>query len=413
MYIGTSKGSAPYTFQEEHARKLEPFLEKLRRVAQNKNYSDPECSIRLPFDEAILENVEAIYAKTTHPKLKYIVVIGIGGSNLGAKALYDALWGYHDTAEPLRTPKIIWLDTSDEIYLDKVTALLGKLSQPEEAVIIQISKSGSTSETAENGSRIWNMFGKDSTFTRKRWVVITDKGSPLSAWAAEEDLYRLEIPKNVGGRFSVFAASGLLPLRYLTGNLQSLLEGARLGFESCTKSSDSNPAVMGAIALLYSKQQGKRIHDTFVFHPQLESLGKWYRQLLAESIGKEHDRAGRSVREGILPTVSVGSTDLHSMAQLYLGGPRQSFTTFLSAKAGTNPLMAAIREGTEHAYAKQVMPFFDVALDDISLRSLGEYMQWKMIETMCLGELLGVNTFDQPAVELYKAETRDILKKKN
>lgn len=412
MRIDTSGAQVLDSVLEGNIRRLAPYLERLQEISQTQDYTEPECSVRLPFDGAILESVESVFKKTNHDKLKYVIVVGIGGSNLGAKALYDALWGYHDSVEPQRFPKLIWLDTSDEACIGKAEALLSRLNQPEEAVIIQISKSGSTSETSLNGDRLWSTFGKDSTFARKRWVAITDRGSRLAEWAAKEEIHLLEIPKNVGGRFSVFSASGLLPLRYITGNLKSLLEGAQESLRACLKQED-NPAVTGATLLHHHKTHGKKIHDTFVFHPQLESVGKWYRQLLGESIGKEKDRDGKVVREGIVPTVSVGSTDLHSMAQLYLGGPKLSFTTFLSAKAGTNNLMGAIREGTERAYRAQDLPFMDVILDDISLRSLGGFMQWKMIETMLLGELLNLNAFDQPAVELYKKETRDILEKKN
>ncbi len=171
----------------------------------------------------------------------------------------------------------------------------------------------------------------------------------------------------------------------------------------------------------------------FLFAPCLESLGKWYRQLLAESIGKEFDRDGKVVHCGIMPTVSIGSTDLHSMGQLYLAGPNDKMTTFVSVQNHTRSvsipkkgvfnglvegiygktsteIMNAILKGIKRTYQKKKIPFCEIVLDDISPKSLGEFMQFKMMEVMFLGELFNVNVFDQPNVESYKIETKRILK---
>lgn len=153
---------------------------------------------------------------------------------------------------------------------------------------------------------------------------------------------------------------------------------------------------------------------------------------MAESLGKEFDRNGRKVNVGITPTVSVGSTDLHSVAQLYLGGPYDKFTTFISIENSRSRLLvplrddysdlvpgidgksldeilSAILEGTKEAFRKDKRPFIEISLPDKSESAIGQFMQLKMIETMYLGHLLNVNPFDQPDVEKYKKETRRIL----
>jgi glucose-6-phosphate isomerase len=152
---------------------------------------------------------------------------------------------------------------------------------------------------------------------------------------------------------------------------------------------------------------------------------------MGESIGKEKDTKGNKVNSGITPTVSTGSTDLHSMAQLYIGGPKDKVTTFVYANTNNDILvpedqlmqglvegiqnkpakqiMNAILEGTKIAYKNVEHPYMEILLDDLNEYSLGEFLQFKMIEMMYLGKLLNVNTFDQPNVEDYKKETKKIL----
>lgn len=174
------------------------------------------------------------------------------------------------------------------------------------------------------------------------------------------------------------------------------------------------------------------IHDLFVFSVQLESLGKWYRQLVGESLGKEFDTDGNKVHVGITPTVSVGSIDLHSVGQLYLGGPYDKFISFLSidehkptisvpklaqfdelvANIQGKPLasiMQAILHGVKAAYKKSERPFCSFIWPTLSPYYLGQFMQLSLLEIVYLGNLLNVNPFDQPNVEQYKDETRKVL----
>ncbi len=175
-------------------------------------------------------------------------------------------------------------------------------------------------------------------------------------------------------------------------------------------------------------QKGRRIYDLFLFNIRLEALGKWFRQLLAESLGKGQLKAG------LVPMVSVGPADLHSVGQLYLAGLANQFTTFVfvsSAKINLNvpkegflgklapaqsgkeagEISAAIFEGVKRAYGKRGLPFVEIELSELSPFAIGEFMQFKMIEVVLLAKLLGVNAYDQPNVELYKEETRKILEK--
>jgi len=262
-----------------------------------------------------------------------------------------------------------------------------------------------------------------------RVVAITDEGSKLWEAAGVHDMARLAIPSPVGGRYSVLSAVGLFPLLSVGIDIQRLRQGASRLLDQCFTA--RNIAASSAAILATQLERGAVINDNFFFHPELESAGKWYRQLMGESVGKEKSLDGEIVHTGITPTVSLGSTDLHSVGQLYLGGPKDKLTTFVSAgkpegvavpaqrllpeltpmingKTAAD-VMAAILEGVKIAYQKAGLPYMEVSLDAIDEESLGAFLQFKMLEMMYLGKLLNVNSFDQPSVEDYKIETKRLL----
>lgn len=404
---------------QQTGAKLTDYIQHLEKVLRANNYDAAESSINLPANQELLNQVKQLVSEKVTPKLKYIIDIGIGGSNLGTKAVYDAIHGFFDLIEPERFPKIIFADTTDPEFLSKLSKLLSEITEPEEILINIISKSGTTTETIANAEIILSFLRKE------RIIVTTDENSKFWNWAEQNNVAKLAMPQTVGGRFSVFSAVGLLPLATAGMNIDQLREGAQTTLTSCLdKNISDNPAIISAVILYLQNQQGKNINDNFFFHPELESLGKWYRQLMGESIGK-------SSEVGITPTVSIGSTDLHSMGQLYLGGPNDKVTTFIysdqsatltlpqtsifdnlvpgiSGKSAKN-IMDAILAGTKIAYQKKGLPFMEVILDDISEKSIGEFLQFKMLEMMYLGKLFNINTFDQPNVEEYKIETKKIL----
>lgn len=403
------------------SKNLEPYLERLLKVAEADNYMYDESSINLPFDEKLLEQIYKLKEKYATPRLKYIIDIGIGGSNLGTKAIYDALYGYFDPVEPYRFPKLIFVDTNDPAYVAKLEKFLKThVQHPEEYIINAVSKSGKTTEALVNLEILVSSVKKST----ERLIVTTAYNTGLWKAARNMDVDCLPIPNKVGGRYSVFSAVGLFPLACLGLDMAELLKGAMEARKvGLTKNVLRNASMLSAIILFLNYKKGKLINDNFFFHPELESLGKWYRQLMGESIGKDG--------KGITPTVSLGSADLHSMMQLYLGGIKDKFFTLVSTEnveknlrvphepiidiieeikdKSTKEIMDAILTGVKIAYYKNNLPFMEIILDDISPRSLGQYLQFKMMEMMYLGQLMGVNSFDQPNVESYKIETRKIL----
>lgn len=421
----------------ETAAKLEPYREYLAQIITHDQYDAPECSVNLPIDQNLIGIVKELKKKKTSKKLQYILVIGIGGSNLGTKAVYDAIFGFTDFIDCRRFPRLVFLETNDPEYLRRLRNFLQfEIKHPEQILINIISKSGTTAETVANAEIIIEALKKNlkPEEINERIVVTTDEGSKLWNWAASKKIGKLPVPEIVGGRYSVFSPVGLFPLAAAGIELEGLYEGAATMRKNCIENDlELNPALLSASLIYLNSKAGKTINDNFFFAPQLESIGKWYRQLMGESIGKEQDREGNTVHCGITPTVSIGSTDLHSVGQLYLGGPLDKFTTFVWARNVEEPMqlpaelaapglvehlegksaqsvMSAILEGTKMAYAKKELPFMEIVMPEITPFALGEYLQFKMIEMMYLGRLFEVNPFDQPHVELYKKETRKILK---
>lgn len=416
---------------EESVVSLAEYTAHLRQVRQSGTYDVGESSLNLPDDDALLEAVQYVAQEKKTTALKYSIVVGIGGSNLGTKAVYDALQGHRDALEPQRSPKMLFAETTDPEWLAGVTTLIGGLTSKDEVLVTVISKSGGTTETLANFEIIADALYQKFGDVYDRFVAITDEGSKLWQAAEQQAITCIGIPVQVGGRYSVLSAVGLFPLATVGIDIVQLRHGASALLDHCLN--EESYAAQSASVLALQLKQGYGINDNFFFHPELESLGKWYRQLMGESVGKEHDVNGTVVHTGITPTVSLGSTDLHSVGQLYLGGPKDKLTTFVSAGQSAavvvpqervfadlvpmingksaSDIMDAILQGVQLAYQKAELPYMEVTLDAIDEQSLGAFLQFKMLEMMYLGKLLKVNSFDQPNVESYKIETKQLLER--
>lgn len=405
-----------------------PHVAVVQKVLAQNNYAAPEASVNLPADAEVLFAVEEVSNKIDITKLRYVFLIGIGGSYLGAKAIYDALFSLRDLV-PHTAPRLICIDTNNSALLQSCESLIASLHSPEEYFVVIASKSGGTTETVANAEIVLEMLDARWPKRADRVCVIGDEDSKLVEVGEKLGMHSLTIPPKVGGRYSVFSAVGLLPLVLCKVDVEMLLKGAETMLESGTHVDSSlNPASASALVRAYEYQEGKIVHDWFTFSPQLSSLGGWWRQLIGESIGKTVG----DIAYGITPTVSVGSNDLHSVGQLYFGGPKDKYLTFVtvrnSSKNFTVPqarifpdlvemikgvsvgeIMAAIVHGAKEASTARKVPYMSVVLEDVSAYELGAFMQFAMLETMYLGRMLGVNPFDQPDVEAYKSITKEIL----
>jgi glucose-6-phosphate isomerase len=406
---------------------------KQMKDASEEFYDNDRASINLAFDKEAIQNVKQVIDEKSNLNPSYLVVTGIGGSILGTIAVQEAILGklYNCKKTDL---KILYADNIDsDLISDIISIIEPALINGEKVIINGVSKTGGTTETIANFEVLINVLKKHCENYEKYVVVTTDKDSNFYNFAHEKGFNVLEIPKKVGGRYSVFSPVGLFPLGMLNVNIDELLEGARLIRDKCLDNNIfNNPAALSASLIYLHKNSDVNIHDLFLFSTDLESIGKWYRQLMSESIGKEYDRVGNQIFTGITPTVSIGSVDLHSMAQLYLAGPFDKFTSFINIESNKNntiipdfddysklidiiqgkslnEIMNAILKGVQTSFIKGKRPFMQITLPDKSEFFIGQLLQLKMMEMMYLGFLMGVNPFDQPNVVAYKDETKKIL----
>lgn len=414
-------------------QKLQDEITRISQ-ARNSGYETDYASINVVFDRELLGQVKQVVKEKKSLNPTTLVVIGIGGSNLGTIAVHEAMYGtFYNEQKP--EINVYFADTVDSDYIYDIILLLEQEVEKGHNIIINVvSKSGSTTETIANFEVLLHLLQHYKKDDYQKYVVVTtDEGSKLWKLAQEKGFSLVAVPSNVGGRYSVFSAVGLFPLAMLGVDIDALLAGAQSMVNECLNIDIfNNMAALSAAILFIHYKKGVTIHDTFTFSVDLKSVSKWYRQLMGESIGKAENRAGKTVNVGITPTVSVGSIDLHSVAQLYLGGPYDKFTTFIYSEKNKSNLsipvlnefenlvekiqgkslstiMDAIMQGAQTAYKNNKRPFVSISIPEKSAYYLGQLLQIKMIEMMYLGYLLDVNPFNQPQVELYKKETRKIL----
>ncbi len=429
-YLSTTKRENQS--QEELTRAIE-YAATMRRAMSDNKYALPEASLRLPFDRALYEKSRALANKLAGQKLNYVLHIGIGGSNLGAKAVYEASFGTLDGHSPF-APKMIFADTcAPELLSDIAEILLSEVANKEEIIIIIASKSGTTTETIVNASILVSALEQKLGSLVSRIVCITDEGSPLWRVGEKEGFNLLHIPKMVGGRYSVFSPAGIFPILCMGLDGDLLLKGAQNVVDSCVELGAKSDAYRAALDIFMWSKEGALIFDMFLFQSELESVGKWYRQLFAESIGKNTTVDGTHATHRMVPTVSIGSTDLHSVEQMNLSdssllarilvrvnaphweheflAQERVFAPMVPGIAGRAPcqIMEAIYEGVKAAYRARGVRYSEIELSDTSLETIGAFLQFEMCMVMHLAHLLNINAFDQPNVEEYKQAVRQIL----
>jgi glucose-6-phosphate isomerase len=417
----------------EYAQRLAAEIQKIR-AARTTGYDNGYSFVRLPADEMMRREIKKIgqEKKALNPAL--MIVIGIGGSSVGMEAIFHALYG----TEYNRTPQTLLVYVADTVDADYLYLLMSMaeslLKQGENILLFVASKSGTTVETVANFSLFLSLLMRYKKQYQEFVVVATDEHSPLWDSANAEGYACFAIPKMVGGRYSVLSAVGLFPLYMLNGDIDAVCAGAEKMTDLCTTLPElqNNPAALRAAFIYALYEQKYTIHTMFLFGRCLKSVGQWYKQLMGESIGKEYNLEGKRVNCGITPVVSVGSNDLHSVAQLYLAGPYNTATTFVSVAhvehdmcithqetqklllsyldgKSVHDIMQTILQATMHAYEKNNRPFMHIELPSLSPYYLGQLLQMHMIEMVYLASLLQVNPFDQPNVEGYKQEMRELL----
>lgn len=377
--------------------------------------------------QQLLDRINAT-AKRLRAATDYIVVVGIGGSYLGARAVIAALsdlFSDQYIPEP-NNPKILYAGQNiSEDYL----ASLKKLLSGKKFAIINISKSGTTTEPAIAFRVLRDLLVQQAGADKAKdlIVAITDKEKgALRAMADREGYETYVIPDNVGGRFSVLTPVGLLPIACAGFDISKLIAGARDMENTTRRPGPSNPAQVYAMMRNALYRDGKKIELLVNYNPRLHYFSEWWKQLFGESEGKEN--------KGIFPASVDFTTDLHSMGQWIQQGERTIFETVLSVKEPADSLRipgnAENLDGINYLEGKRVdevnkqaelgtlLAHVDGGVPNIriSVHSLDEYTMGQLIyffEKACAisGYMLGVNPFNQPGVEDYKKNMFALLGK--
>ena len=353
-------------------------------------------------------------------KLADVVVIGIGGSSLGGKAINRAIFKKAGA-------KLHFLENSDPINLEQTLSEI----DADKTIFILISKSGGTIETTSIFKYICSKYELDfnSQKLKDRLIIITDNDSPLSKFAKKYSFSEFNIPLNVGGRFSVLSAVGLVPL-YLAGvNIKELLSGAKEFSDSFFNKNENH--LLNKANFFAKNFKEYRMNVIFAYSSLLEYFVGWYVQIWGESLGKIDDKK-ESV--GLTPIGLIGSIDQHSFLQLVMEGLKDKTVTFLKVKSfesdisvpeitldfieKTNyinthsfqTLINAQCDSTMEAIAEQNIPVDLIEIEKIDEANIGALILYYEILTSAVGVMLNVNTYNQPGVELGKVKLEQKFK---
>ena len=396
------------------------------------NLNSPSSLQKLKaFGEDVRENVDAV------------VSLGIGGSFLGSRVIFDVtcgeFWNERPSAARGGWPEVYFSGNNIDprrtadlvaylLYRAEVTK--SRAGHPFTVLLLVISKSGGTLDTMANFMVLYDRL-REAADVKLRVAAVTDPGeaSPtaLCRLAKEHSWPMFRVPDGVGGRVYVFYEVGRYMAAGIGVDIDGFLAGARAMDESCrTAEVWENPALLNAaLKFIAAKKYGREIEVMMPYGDYLKSLAEWYIQLLAESLGKERDRAGRIVHYGRTPIVAVGTTDMHAQTQQHQEGPLNKVVQFirvekwpedqmipnvfpdvpsLSAVAGVTMAEAleAARQANAEALAANDRFNALFSLPELNAFHLGELMYLLALSVAYEGELADVDAFNQPGVEAYK-----------
>lgn len=434
--IGSEHGITPGDLKS-----IGPELKRAHRALRSDRREKRHGFYDLYKDKATLKHVQTTAARFRARGYDNFVVLGIGGSSLGAITLASALkppyYNLLSKAERHGAPRLFVMDNIDP---DTFAAMM-KACPPKNTLYNVISKSGGTAEIAAQLlivlDALENELGKTAL---KDHLVVTvgpaakgEKKTLLHELQERHQLTSFEVPPNVGGRFSVFTPVGLFPAAVLGLDIHSLAAGCAAMDKRCSKATlAENPAYLrAAVQFLANTQKAKAMSVMMPYSDALRDVADWYRQLWAESLGKRAslDRKNLNLFAGQTPIKALGVTDQHSQLQLYLEGPNDKIITILEqsrfnktlrippapkAVPGLaylrnktmNKLMAAERMATIDALREAKRPVMRIALPQVNEHTLGQLLYLLEVETAMAGRLFNVDAFDQPAVERIKVLTR-------
>ncbi len=436
--VGDGHGLDPAALEgplADRARELTGRLERTRGTGWERwrLLADPAGTRR-----GHVEAVRALAEKHAG-RWENLVVLGIGGSALGNIALQSALNPptHNLMNEDRRGPRLFVLDNVDPANFAAVMAAC----PPEKTLFNVISKSGETAETAAQFMIVRDLLGRHTADPAAHIVAVTDPERGTMRRICDEAGYdTLPVPEGVGGRFSVLSPVGLFSAAMCGIDIVALLDGAH-AMETVCRREDlaANPAAMLATILVElgkgrAKQPGVRKpnHVLMPYCNGLYLLADWYRQLWAESLGKRHNTAGEEVFEGFTPIKALGATDQHSQVQLYREGPNDKVFGFVEVESfgvhdvsipeglgveslvylegkKMGALLNAEKRATEYALVESARPNYTIRFPRVDERSVGAFIMLWQVATAYAGLMLGIDAYDQPAVETGKRATFGLM----
>jgi len=426
--VGTADGLTP--------REWSRLSKETARVVRHLNATRDATPYRDLPRSGRISQLKEVLASARRKARRYddLVILGIGGSALGLSALRTALrpsyWNLLPTHRRKGFPRLWVMDNVDPAEF----AAMLDLVDVKRTCFNVISKSGETAETMSQFLVVLDVL-KDclGRHWKKNLVVTTDaRGGVLRPFVSAEGLESFNVPDGVGGRFSVLSPVGLFGAAMIGIDVEALLAGAAAMDRRCTDPTFSrNPAAQGAAVQIGLYRKGKPLSVMMPYAAGLRDIADWYRQLWAESLGKI--RRGRGV--GPTPIKALGVTDQHSQVQLYREGPNDKVFTILSvddfgasiplpdAPEGLEgldylrghsmvELLRAEEQATRWALASvSKRPTTRIVFPEVSPHTIGQVLQMLMIQTSVAGEMLGINTYNQPGVEAGKQATFALMGK--
>ena len=419
-------------------KEFETHKDKIAQIVSdiyaNKNTSGRWLAwMNLGYNEELVKEIN-YYANQIQGKFDNLLVLGIGGSPLGGIAVTEALlkpyWNLLDKEARNNFPRIFFLDNIDP---DQINGLLNAIDLKKTLVNV-ITKSGSTAETMSQFMILKDRLSKELGANYKDHIVATtDQEKGILRQITDEEGYKsFIVPDDVGGRFSVFSAVGLLPFALVGINIAEMLRGIRdLDKELANTDINKNIASQNALIQYLMDQKGKDISVMMPYSSKLRFISDWYVQLWAESLGKEKDLNGNVVNTGPTPVKAVGATDQHSQIQLYNEGPNNKIISFIRVREfdtelkipnvfentgvgylcgkTINDLMNAEAESTKVALTDFKRPNVTITMPKVDAYSLAQILYLFEVQTAIAGGLYNIDAFDQPGVEQAKNYTYALM----
>lgn len=375
------------------------------------------------------------YASLVRNRFENILVLGIGGSALGGIAVTEALlkpyWNLLPEEKRDNFPRIFFLDNIDP---DQITGLL-EILDLKKTLINVITKSGSTAETMSQYMIVKDIMERElGDNYRRNIVATTDKKTGILRQLADQEGYKtFVVPDDVGGRFSVFSAVGLLPFALVGIDIDEIITGIK-DMDLSLKNTDIKENIAAQNALIHylmDTQKGKRLSVMMPYSSRMKYVSDWYVQLWAESLGKELNNNGEKINCGPTPLKALGATDQHSQIQLYNEGPNDKIINFIRVDEfdktveipkifeytgigylggkKINDLLNAEADATKVTLVDYQRPNVTISVPKVNGYYVAQLLYMLEVQTAIAGELYGIDAFNQPGVEQAKNYTYALM----